>query len=214
MSGSPAEREIRDYAAGRLREMMPEARIIHELVVGGCRADLAAVQPERITLVEIKSERDTLKRLAEQVRQFGRAAHQVIVIAHERWFDTTPYNNGHPRCAPIEALAQGAESHEIWAYPELASRPLYGAWRTQPWRASQPEPHAWRLLELLWKEELLAECRRHNIAAGSRSTCPAMMRDMAWLMTGREIARTVCRQLRARPFPEADAPIFEERAAA
>lgn len=214
MSGSAAEREIRDLAAARLRQMMPEARIIHELVVGGCRADLAAVQPERVTLVEIKSRKDTLKRLEEQVRQFGRAAHEVIVIADERWFDTTPYNNGNPRFVPSDALQQAGANVTIWAYPERQERPSYSAWSIPRWWGAHAEPHAARLLEICWKDELLAECRRHRIAATSRTNMPTMIRDMALLMTGREIARAVCRQLRLRTFPEADAPIFEERSAA
>ncbi|MBO9624189.1 MAG: hypothetical protein J7500_15885 [Sphingomonas sp.] len=209
MAGSAAEREIRDYAAGRLRQMLPEARIIHELVVGGCRADLAAVEPERVTLVEIKSERDTLKRLPEQVRQFGRAAHQVVVVAHERWWDTKPYDNGSPRFAPSDELQDGAAGHGIWAYPEVAEHKPYGAWNMPRHWSARPEPHAARLLELCWRAELLAECHRHRIPATARSTRTTMIRDMAWLMTGREIVRAVCRQLRQREFPEADAPIVE-----
>lgn len=213
MAGSSSEREIRDYAADRLRQKLPEARIIHELVVGGCRADLAAVEPERITLVEIKSERDTLKRLPQQVRHFERASHAVLVIAHARWFDTTPYHNGRDRFVPIRELSDGAGSSSIWAYPEEADRPMYGAWAMPRYWSAQIQPHAACLLELCWKAELLSECHRHRIAASSRSNCTDMIRDMAWHMTGAEIARAVCRQLRGREFPEADAPILEAIAA-
>lgn len=214
MSGSASERIIRDYTANRLRVMMPDARIIHELVVGGCRADLAVVDPERITLVEIKSEKDTLKRLPEQVRQFERAVHEVIVVAHERWFDTSPYQNGSPRFVPMEDLRNPAGIHEVWAFPEDASRPMYGAWSFKRHWSARPEPHAARLLELLWRAELQAECFRHRIAAPSRSTCITMIRDMGWHMTGEEIARAVCRQLRMREFSEAEPPLFEKAMAA
>lgn len=214
VTGSVAEREIRDAAAGFFRAQRPDARIIHELVVGGCRADLAVVQTERIALVEIKSSRDTLKRLAEQVRQFKRASHEVIVIADEKWFDRTPYNNGMPRFVPSDALQDGAPyPAEIWAYPEDKARRSYRPWHMPHWRAVSAQPHAARLLELLWKSELLAECFRHRISVSSRTTCPVMIRDMAWHMTGAEIARAVCRQLRQREFPEADAPIVERLAA-
>ena len=213
MSGSASEREIRDYAAGRLRQMIPGARIIHELVVGGCRADLAAVTDERVTLVEIKSERDTLKRLPEQVRQFNRAAHEVIVIAHERWWDAEPYDNGAPRFVPGKELADGVKATTVWGYPEVADRDPYGAWSMQRQWSSQPEPHAARLLELCWKSELLAECSRHRISASSRTNMMTLIRDMTWHMTGAEIARSVCRQLRNREFPEAVAPIIERIAA-
>jgi hypothetical protein len=213
MAGSSSERAIRDYAAGRLREMLPDARIIHELVVGGCRADLAAVQPERITLVEIKSEKDTLKRLPEQIRQFERAAHDVIIIAHERWFNTIPYNNGAPRFVPGDDLREHGGIHNVWAYPEDHSRPNYNRWVVSPYLGWRPEPHAARLLELLWKSELLTEAFRHRISATSRTTVTTLIHDLAWHMTGAEIARAVCRQLRQRAFPEADAPIVERLAA-
>lgn len=205
MTGSSAEREMRDAVATRLRSLLPDARIIHELVVGNCRADLAAVQSERITLVEIKSARDTLTRLERQVTEFSAASHRLIVVAAERWFDREPYDGGRPRFVPSEALRH---SGAIWLHPEPEPNTIeawYG-WRFQPWEGRGPEPHAARLLALLWRAELLAECFKHGIAAGRRTTMATMVRDMAWHMTGAEIARAVCRQLRARHFPEADAP--------
>ncbi len=213
MAGSSSERAIRDAVAAKLRGLLPDARIIHELVVGGCRADLAAVQPERITLVEIKSERDTLARLPEQLRQFSRAGHVVLIVAHEKWFDRTPYDNGAPRFVPGEELNAGnrRDNADIWAFPEDYGRAMYGRWSLTSWRYENPEPHAFRLLELLWKDELLAECFRHRIAAGTRCNKMTLMRDMAWNMTGKEIARATCRQIRQREFPEADAPIVEKK---
>lgn len=208
MAGSASEREIRDYTAGRLREMLPSARIVHELVVGGCRADLAAVEADRLTLVEIKSEKDVLKRLDRQMHHFERAAHSVIVVAHERWFDRTPYNSGHPRFVPSDPLRDGVDSRgEVWAYPEVVERSMYGRWAIPPWRRNGFQPRASDLLLLLWKPELLAEAARHRIVATSRSTVVHLVREMAWLMTGREIAEAVCRQLRGRHFPEADPPV-------
>jgi len=196
---------MRDAVAARLRSLLPDARIIHELVVGNCRADLAAVQPERITLVEIKSAKDTLARLDRQVAEFSVASHRLIVVAAERWFDRKPYDNGRPRFVPSEALKH---SGAIWLYPEPEPNTIeawYG-WRFQSWEGTRAEPHAARLLGLLWKCELLAECDRHRIVAGRRTNMATLIRDMAWHMTGAEIARAVCRQLRCRHFPEADAP--------
>jgi hypothetical protein len=211
MAGSSAEREIRDYAAGRLREMLPDARIIHELVVGQCRADLAAVQPDRVTLVEIKSERDTLKRLDRQVKHFTRAGHDVIVIAHERWFDTTPYQNGAPRFFPSDALveASGGHSRAVWAYPEVPERYLFGTWEPKRYWSEQPEPHAAELLNLMWKEEMLSECRGYGLKATARDNMMKLTRLMQLELTGRQVVRSVCRQLRQREFPEADPPITE-----
>lgn len=209
MAGSADERAIRDAVHDWLRVNCPGDRVIHELVVGGCRADLAAVGSERVVLFEIKSRKDKLDRLAEQVRQFSRASHDTVVVADERWFDRTPYANGADRFVPSEALSAGAGHAAVWAYPEDRDRRINGVWSFQRWSYERPQPHAARLLELLWKEELLRECFRHRISATTRTTCPDMTREMAWHMTGKEIARAVCRQLRQRPFPEADAPILE-----
>lgn len=207
MAGSAAEREIRDYAAQRLREMRPTARIIHELVVGSCRADLAAVESDHIAVIEIKSQKDTLSRLEKQVKTFAEATHEVIIVAHERWFDTSPYANGNPRFVPSEPLQCGFQ-HDIWAYPEQQrSSDGYSKWSVSPWQRRQHQPRASAMLGILWKYELQAECFRHSIAASKRTNMHDMIRDMCWLMTGKEIAEAVCRQLRQRHFPEADAPI-------
>lgn len=69
MSGSVAEERIRAKVEAALRREFPAARIVHELNMsqGGIRLDLAAVRTDGLTLVEIKSERDVLKRLRDQV---------------------------------------------------------------------------------------------------------------------------------------------------
>lgn len=206
MAGSVAEREIRDAVAAFARQRLAGSRIVHELVVGGCRADLAAIQRDRITLFEIKSERDTLDRLPEQLKHFGAAGHATVVVAHRIWFDETPYDNGNPRLAWPDA-APKVWPAELWCYPEPTAGNPFGMYQWQLPRPTLRQPHAERLLELLWRDELIAEAARHRIAVPRRARIPDIMADMAWLMTGREISEAVCRQLRMRPFPEADEPI-------
>lgn len=210
MAGSASERAIRDAVAAFLRRELPRARIIHELVCGGSRADLAAVERERVLLFEVKSEKDVLARLPRQLRDFTACAHGTVLIAHEKWFDKTPYDNGRERLAwPHRADWRC----DVWVYPETTPDPF----RLHQWRLprlSLAQPHAAALLGLLWKDELLAEAARHRIAVTARSRMPDIVELMAWHMTGREIARAVCRQLRTRPFPEADAPILETAEAA
>lgn len=205
---SAAEREIRDAAVARLHADLPSARVIHELVVGSNRADLAAVTRDRIVLFEIKSERDTLNRLEKQMQAFGRAAHATVLVAHQRWFDHAPCHDGAPRMAWPASKRVG---DAIWAYPEpeLGSTVMAFQYRWTLPRPSLQQPHAAAMLGLLWHAELMSECDRHRISCGPRTNMSSMIDQMAWLMTGREIAEAVCRQLRARPFPEADAPIVE-----
>ncbi|MBM3082678.1 hypothetical protein IMF23_04405, partial [Chelatococcus daeguensis] len=181
------------------------ARVIHELKCGGRRADLAAVEREQIWLFEIKSERDTLDRLGDQVKAFSSASHYTIVVAHERWFDREPYANGTPR---LSWPHRTAGPHGTWCYPDpSADISPYGLYRWRLPARTMRQPHALRLLELLWRAELQWECERHGIPFRSRDTAPMLMERMAWRMTGEQIARAVCRQLRARWFPEADPPV-------
>lgn len=208
MSCSPSERLMRDAVAARLRAELPRARIIHELVVGDCRADLAAVEPERLLLFEIKSERDTLDRFDRQMTTFRELSHGAVAVVHEKWFDRTPYNSGAARMA-FEERVSGVG---VWCFPEAAcdaaptSAPLY-RWRLP--RLTIRQPRAYDFLCLMWREEMAIEAARHRIAVGSRASMAQMAEQMAYLMTGREIAQAVCRQLRLRRFPEADAAIGE-----
>jgi hypothetical protein len=209
--GSAAEREIRDAVAEFVHREIPRARLIHELVVDDCRADLAAVEPERIYLFEIKSAKDKLDRLDRQLKRFSRSAHATIVVAHARWFEEFDYTSGGKGFRPLPALSDPcfASGADLWCHPEAVGRATQGRWTLRRHWLERPEPHAAKLLGLLWKPELIVEAQRHRIACGPRWTIRALIKEMAWLMSGREIALAVCRQLRVRPFPEADAPIAE-----
>jgi len=211
MPGSAAEREIRDAVAGHIRRMggvagVQGARVVHELVMGERRVDLAAVGRDRLVVFEIKSERDTLSRLAGQVAAFQQAAHQVVVVAHRKWFEEYEYG-----LRPTEDLAgvmNGPRRPELWCHPAPTIEE-FGANLNYAWRMPRPEmaqPRAWDLLSLLWRAELVDEATRNRVAHGRRAPIREIVGQMAWHMTGREIAEAVCRQLRRRPFPEADTP--------
>ena len=201
MAGSSAEREIRDATVARARSLMPGARIIHELVVGGCRADVAAVERDRITLFEIKSEKDTLDRLEKQAATFHKSAHATIIVAHEKWFNGRGWFSG--------PMLSGT----VWRYPEPERK---ASWTPHVWdlpRQSLKQPAPRIILDLMWRAEMVAEAVWHGLPAVRRMSMEKIKDEMAWAMTGRQIAEAVCRQLRARPFPEADPPIIDGAAA-
>jgi len=214
---SSAERDIRDAVVAQLCQLMPAARIVHELNVAGQgtnRIDVAAITETTIVGVEIKSEKDVLKRLDKQWAAFNKICHHVIVAAHEKHF---------------------AEHRETWqkdgeGYLDLNHPLFFGKWamRRHVWRFPRPDGASARfrhegdnwdfdpiraaaakyplcssaLLEMLWASELRAEG-----GGGGRATRPAMISKMALYMTGSEVRAAVCRQLRARTFAEADPPI-------
>jgi hypothetical protein len=205
MAGSIAEETIRFELETWLHREMPQARVIHELVVGGCRADVAAIEPSRISLFEIKSERDTLDRLRLQVEQFSRASHWCVIVASRRWFDETPYLNGMPRLAWMH----DSPSHgDVFCHPDPGKKHALSSWRVPTWNIPRwHRPHTMYMLEILWRDELAAEAKRHMVPFSSRATKTAIMNAMWDRMTGNEITGAVCRQLRAREFPRADRPI-------
>ena len=157
-----------------------------------------------MTLVEIKSQRDTLERCDAQMAAFEEHGHTALLVAHTCWFDHEPYHNGSPRLAWGHSFPRRSS---IWHFPEPeASTPGY-FYRWSVNRPGLPQPAPRKFLGLLWRDELIAECARHRVDCGKRPNMPSMIDQMAYLMTGREITHAVCRQLRARPFPMADLPI-------
>ena len=143
-NSSMEERAMREAVAGHARKLLPKARVVHELVVGGCRADLAAIETERVTLFEIKSAKDTLTRLDNQLKQFSRAAHATILVADIKWFDRTPYSDGSPRLAALDGWSV---ADEVWCYPEPLQQDYEHTWRLYAWRlprVSLRQPHARR----------------------------------------------------------------------
>ncbi len=215
MTKSQDEAEIRAYAVERLRALMPSARIVHELNVSGTgsnRIDVAAITEKAIVGVEVKSRKDTLTRLEDQWAAFTACCHFVIVVAHDKhfadyrdsfWRDDVP---SEPMLNhPLFFGKTGGKQKHVWRYPTPCGL-RYGR-EFHPFKDTLIQPRAQAMLEMLWASELRAECARHRINSSSRSTRPDMVRDMVWMMTGREICHAVCRQLRRRDFAEADAAI-------
>nr|WP_250807908.1 hypothetical protein [Neorhizobium tomejilense] len=218
---SASEKAIRDAVIARCREHWPEARIIHELAIGGCRADIAVVTEQHVFSFEIKSERDTLERLERQFKFFDASTHGCIVVTHECWFEKFAYANGISGLRPSPELKEyDIRATALWVFPE----PAEGSWQTNVYRWRKPgrdfnfdqfrQPRAANLLGILLKEELVNEARRHRVPIKTKWSVTPIINAMAYHMTGREVAEAVCRQLRMRRFAEADEPIYPERTAA
>lgn len=232
MSGSVAEERIRAKVEAALRREFPDARIVHELNMsqGGIRLDLAAVRPDGITLVEIKSERDVLKRLRDQITAARRVTGDVRVYAAEKhraglvnahrhhladadgktiydWVEGKGgRRSGHTRPNPayIADLFKCRvliEKEEGFVWCEEMHPSWWHRWMFE--YSADPR----QLVELLWAEELRTLLAGAGLSASSRAARDETKRIAVEHMTGQQIRRGVCAALRARTFARADAAI-------
>lgn len=206
---SAAEAEIRDAVVARLRHLRPGYRIIHEIqsaCQGPNRFDLIAVGPSEIIACEIKSARDKIDRLPDQIKAMRGAAHHVIAALHEK-FLTAPDWKGAP--ASLVTAPKEARGATVWAYPEAGA----DAGRTSgcaKWEEPRPAimtclPHG--SLDMLWAAELRRLCADLGVPVPPRPTRPVMMAALRWAATGGVLTKAVCAALRRRACIEADPPI-------
>ena len=189
---SEAEARIRAKAERLLREHFPDARIVHEFDLGDVRLDLAAITPERLILLEIKSELDTLSRLEKQVRVGLSLGGPVLVCFAPRW---------------REAIGKVRAAGDLWGAEWLEEAddgftglyPLRIADRHDLWNNRA-------LMSLLLKPELLALAR--PFGGKAKHTVPELARLVHENLNGREIRQGAMTALRARNFGwVCDAPI-------
>lgn len=177
---SEAEARIRAKAERLLRELFPDARIVHEFDLGGVRLDLAAITPERLALVEIKSENDTLSRLPRQVDFAHRIGGPVFVCFAPRWREQI-------RTAGLRFPVQRLEENDD------------GFSGLMPYWLQHPDRYDNRaLMQLLLKPELFALAKPHG--ARSKHDVPTLQHLVHENLTGREIRRGALAALRARRF--------------
>lgn len=225
MAGSEAEERIRAKVERELRAQFPSARIIHELVLssGVSRLDLAAVTRDQIVVAEIKSERDTLSRLKDQIAM----AHEVacatwVVVAEPHRAALNHMNDSRcvgpeqPRKPPLTGMWR-----ECWQNPDY----LPGLDRcrlmvecgdgfdiTPPasWHRRVTDPRA--VFDVLWAGERREAVAMRGAPVSSKDSCGVTHAWAVENMSGVQIRRAVCRALRLRKFARADAPLAEAEA--
>jgi len=222
VSGSVAEERLRAAAEVRLRLRFPDARIVHELKLddGLVRIDLAAVCPDNIVLVEIKSERDTLTRLGVQLEACGRIGAQTWLVTADKWREPllrlARHTTGDEEDVFRKGVSIGRRSVPNPAHIRALNRTLVlfeeaeglvegGYPFAVQWQMDRPRIlDSKRLLRLLWADELRVLAARSRIGVGPREPRDPCIRLLHEMLTGREVRRGVCAALRERPFARAD----------
>jgi len=218
---SSAEAEIRDPVVDRLRKMRPNARIIHEICAshGGCRMDVIAVDRAEIIAVEIKSKKDKLARLPDQITAMRGAAHHVIAALHEKFLPeqkTSEFAMEYERDGEFYRLREPQEARhaQLWRFPEpekVGQRfSPCGMWKEPSLTIQVPLPP--RAIDILWRDELYELCGELSVPVPKRATMKQMLTALRWSASGRDLTLGICRSLRRRKCVEADPPIHEATA--
>lgn len=158
--------------------------MIHEVALGERRIDLLFVYPSDIIGVEIKGPRDSLGdgRLAKQMREYSFWLPEVWLAIDEKWKD-------HDSVKYFDNLL--IHENGVVKRGRHSDKPV------------RDEMCSSRLLDLLWNDEVKAMGNASRVIAysGRMNSRQALQvkGSMARLLTGQEIFRGVCEQLRARP---------------
>lgn len=159
------------------------ARVIHEVVLGDRRIDMAFVLVKDVIGVEIKSSRDTLARLRDQVHEFEFYFPEVWVAYAPKWGGA----------AELRRVR-----NQLRVDHETGSASSADGDR----RPHRDELVCSRMLDLLWRDEAARIAQRTGVIPGLTPTSAKrgmIMPMLARLLTGNEIMREVCIELRARP---------------
>lgn len=197
---SEAEAEIRRAVVDRLRVLVPGCRIINEINAAsfGNRIDVLAVGLDRMVAVEIKSEKDKLDRLPDQIKAMRSVTPLVVSALHDKFFER---GIGDGFILPPRAAIHS----QAWRYaPEDESREFH--WSFRHWRQPRKVLPEGALL-MLWREELHAICHGLKLKGVAKMTMEQAADEIRFRLTGEQVNAHIFRTLRARKCVEADEPM-------
>jgi hypothetical protein len=165
-------------------QRVPAAIVLDELGLnhGSVRVDLAIVT-DRLQGFEIKSDRDDLHRLPEQIRQFSSALDRITLVVGWR----------HAVCA-LRLVPS-------WWGVQLVEIVRDGAVKINPLRLPEPNPapDAYSVATLLWRSEALNVLESWGVADGIRSRRRrAIYERIAETISYHQLCSLVCDRLKMR----------------
>jgi len=157
-----SDADLRAALFSRLNNSNPSARVVNELSIAGkARADVAVID-QYLHGYEIKSDRDTLRRLPHQVQVYSKVFDYftlVVASAHTRgalaiipsWWGVLEARQTHAGLALVTLKRGRRQRHN--------------------------HLDSWYLSSLLWREETLELLARHELDRGLRSRPGHQLRD-------------------------------------
>ncbi|PZU95532.1 MAG: hypothetical protein DI527_00555 [Chelatococcus sp.] len=198
---SAAEIAMRKAVAVWGRARWPGARVVHELVVGQRRIDMAFILRDHLVGVEIKSARDVIDRLDGQLETFAEHIPEVWLAIDRKWTDQ---EDGYWSVGRVTVCGDVATDG-------LIRTNMHGRDFTSSWPARIRRRLTVQMLDLLWASELQSIAARHGLGLPKRAAMGVTIPAIARALTGDQIVAAVCAELRARKafprFPASDAPI-------
>lgn len=153
---------------------------------GRVRVDVAVVNGS-LHGYEIKSDRDSLRRLSRQVRYYGKVVDRATLVVGERHLQ--------------KALDNLPEWWEVQCFNAGAKGPSF---KTVRRGRKNPGSDSRSLVELLWYDDAIALLEKHGIARGVRGKPRRLVWDrICEQLSFSEIAAAVRAQLKARPAMKA-----------
>jgi hypothetical protein len=205
-SAAAAELSLRNNLEAFSRERWPDARIVHEMVMGEgkVRADVVAIDTAHIAAFEVKGAYDDTSRLLNQVGMYSLCVPEVWIVADEKHCEDARLIR---HLLPSVGLILGSGWHEAsWrAGPEdinitlrVEAEPTH--------RVVVPDMS----LRMLWAEEIRAAAFRLRTWQGQKGTRKNMVASL--LNNSRvqwsDVWVEICRELRGRDaLWRADAPV-------
>lgn len=205
---SSAEAEIREAVVAHCRMIIPGCRIINEVNAAsfGNRIDVLAVGEDDLLAVEIKSAKDKLDRLPDQIKAMRSVSNHVFAALHEKFLRPL----GRPEHGYGLTVPDEASMAVVWVFPRVERKGHVECGETwfpfnrfaKPRRCLPPGA-----IGMLWREELQSVAADLGVRGAGKFTMEEAIDAIRWNMTGEQITRTICRTLRARDCVEADPAI-------
>lgn len=170
------------------RERGSDCRVVHELTFGERRIDLAFIYAADIIGVEIKGPRDTIgnDRMSKQLREYSFWMPEVWLAVDSKWADH-----------------EVIKEHQYRGNLLVSGDGIVLPRNYTPKKPKRDEMCCSRLLDLLWNEEVRNIGNRQRLLSQtSRVSSKDALRVkgmLARMLTGQDIAREVCTEIRARP---------------